>query len=92
MPLLITLLDGEQDFTIFFIIKNKNESNIQECNYCVCKKNMSNDTYVERKSPFDIYTGMKLRTFKLILSLGSFKYVYDSRWLPYTPQTFNFHT
>ena len=39
------------------------------------KKNefMSYDTYMERKSPVDIYTVMKLKTLKLIIALSSFK-------------------
>ena len=58
MPLLSDLLDGEQDSTTCFIIKNQNEAKIQDGNYCVWQKIefMSYDTYVERKSFFDIYT------------------------------------
>ena len=41
------------------------------------KKNefMSYDTYMERKSPVDIYTVMELKTLKFIIALSSFKYV-----------------
>ena len=56
-----------------FRIKMRPKSKMATTVYGKKNEFMSYDTYMERKSPVDIYTVMKLKTLKLIIALSSFK-------------------